>query len=142
MTSDFHNSNQCRTNLMRSAIYIPGFAHTNPVPAACRKGPLIVSGGISGQDPETGKLPATLGEQCRNVFHHFRAVMKAAGGSISDIVKVTVWLADARDRAALNREWVAMFPDPAQRPTRHVHHGEFSGGILVVGDLIAITEAA
>jgi enamine deaminase RidA (YjgF/YER057c/UK114 family) len=127
---------------MRNAIYIPGFAHTNPVPAACRKGPLVVSGGISGQDPESGRLPKTLDEQCSNVFRHLRAVMDAAGSSVADIVKVTVWLADTSDREALNREWIAMFPDAADRPTRHVQRGELPAGVLIAADLLAFTEMA
>jgi hypothetical protein len=38
----------------RQSIYVDGFAHRNPVPAACRIGNLVYSGGIHGLDPATG----------------------------------------------------------------------------------------
>lgn len=128
---------------MRRSIQIAGFSHKNPVPAACAKGGFVISGGISGMDPETGELPSGLDAQCRNIFRHFRAVMAAAGGDVADIVKVTVWL-KGQDREPLNREWVAMFPDPACRPTRHVHPADFSPeidpSVQIVCDLTAVLE--
>ena len=39
----------------RRNIDIPGLSHANPIPLAAMLGPFLVSGGIPGKDPETGK---------------------------------------------------------------------------------------
>jgi 2-iminobutanoate/2-iminopropanoate deaminase len=122
----------------RQAIYIDGFAHANPVPAASRIGPFLFTGVLTGRDPETTQMPASLDEQCANVFDRVREVMAAAGGSTDDIAKMTFWLADYRDRDALNREWVAMFPDAATRPARQAMAATLDGGALIHGDLVAV----
>ena len=45
----------------RRSIEVGGVKHLNPIPSASKKGPFVVSGAISGADPETGKVPAELG---------------------------------------------------------------------------------
>jgi 2-iminobutanoate/2-iminopropanoate deaminase len=40
--------------------------------------------------------------QTRQVFANLEAILAAAGGSIRDVVKVTVFLTDVRDRSAVN----------------------------------------
>lgn len=123
----------------RESIELPGFAHANPIPAASRKGPFVFSGAFTGRDA-AGALPPDLDGQVANVFAHIRELMAAVGGTTDDIMRLTVGLAAYRDRAALNREWLAMFPDPASRPARHVVKAEIDGGILIQADLIAILD--
>lgn len=124
----------------RESIYLEGFAHSNPIPAACRIGPHLYSGVLTGRDPVTGEMPEGLDVQVRNVFHHVRALMRAAGGSTDDIIKLTVYLSDYRDRTALNREWLAMFPDSLSRPARQVMAATFDEGMLIQADIVAILE--
>ena len=40
----------------RRAIYVEGFGHKNPIPAAARVGNIIESGSIRGLDPATGQV--------------------------------------------------------------------------------------
>ncbi len=103
----------------RTSIHIDGFAHKNPIPAACRIGPLVESGSVLGTDPATGQPAATIEAQCRFMLDNVRRIVEAAGGSTEDIVKVTVWMKDRSQRPALNGPWLEMFPDPASRPARH-----------------------
>lgn len=124
----------------RTAIYLPGFGHENPIPVASMVGPFLVSGALTGRDPGSGQLPEGLDEQMANVFAHVRALMTAAGGTTDDLAKLTFHLARYRDREALNREWVAMFPDPATRPARQVLAATLDGGALVHCDLVAVLE--
>lgn len=128
--------------MKRTSISVPGFSHSAPVPTACMKNGLVITGGISGLDPSTGRLPEALDEQCKNVFQHMRAVMERAGGSVDDIVKVEVWLPDLSDKTALNREWLAMFPDPESRPTRHAFSGarDFDPNVKIVCNLLAVLD--
>ena len=38
----------------RTSIYVEGFSHKNPIPAACRIGSVLESGSIQGTEPATG----------------------------------------------------------------------------------------
>ena len=121
----------------RVSIYLPGFVHANPIPVASRIGSRLVSGVLTGIDPQTRQMPSTMDEQCANVFRLVREVMAAAGGTTDDIVKLTFWLAEYRDREALNREWTVMFPDADDRPARQVMAAHLDGGTLIQCDLQA-----
>ncbi len=122
----------------RVSISVPGFKHSNPVPVASRIGPFLASGVLTGRDPETDAMPESLAAQCANAFGHVRALMDAAGSSTDAILKVTAHLVDYRDRDALNREWISMFPDADSRPARQVVKAELDGGALVHLDLLAV----
>jgi len=50
----------------RQSINVPGASHVNPIPSACRRGPFVVTGAISGTDPATGKMPDDLDAQNSN----------------------------------------------------------------------------
>ncbi|HWD63083.1 MAG TPA: RidA family protein [Humibacter sp.] len=122
------------------SVNLPGFSHANPIPAASRIGPFLFSGVLTGRDPQSHELPPTLDEQCANIFTHVRALMDAAGGSVDDIVKMTFWLADYHDRDALNRQWLALFPDASSRPARQAMAATLDGGCLIQCDLVAILQ--
>jgi enamine deaminase RidA (YjgF/YER057c/UK114 family) len=122
----------------RVSVELPGFEHANPIPAAGRIGPFVASGAITGRDPLTRDMPPTLEQQCTNVFTHVRALMAAVGGSTDDILKMTFHLADPRNREALNREWLAMFPDPARRPARQAIAAQLHGAARIHCDLLAV----
>ncbi|MEJ0070553.1 MAG: RidA family protein [Pseudomonadota bacterium] len=122
----------------RKSIHVAGFGHVNPIPAACRIGNLVVSGGIHGIDPATGKVAPSLEAQCAHMFAHVRTIMETAGGKPDDIIKMTVWMNDRAQRDALNREWVKMFPDEHSRPARHTQKAALDGGMLIQCDIMAV----
>ena len=122
----------------RKSIYVEGFSHKNPIPAACRIGNLLCSGSIQGTDPASGKYGATLEEQCVLMFAHVRRIVEAAGGGTGDVIKMTVWMKDRTQRAALNKPWLEMFPDAHARPARHTMNGDLDGEKLVECDFVAI----
>jgi 2-iminobutanoate/2-iminopropanoate deaminase len=122
----------------RQSITIEGFAHKNPIPAASRLGNMLMTGIITGMDPATGKVAATLEAQCAFMFQHVRSIMAAAGGSTDDIVKMSVWMADRSNRDVLNAEWIKMFPDAASRPARHTSQASLEGGQLINCDITAV----
>jgi enamine deaminase RidA (YjgF/YER057c/UK114 family) len=122
----------------RTSIYVEGFTHANPIPAACRIGDFVYSGVITGRDPDTNRPAETLERQVAFMFRHLRTIIEASGATLDDVIKVTVWLKDRSDREAVNREWVAMFPDPQDRPARQAHAADLSGGNLVQCDFIAV----
>jgi 2-iminobutanoate/2-iminopropanoate deaminase len=123
----------------RRSIEVSGVKHQNPIPSASRKGPFVVSGAISGADPETGKVPADLDAQCRQMFQNVRRVVEAAGGTAEDIIKMNVWISDRKLRDTMNRYWVEMFPDPHSRPARHtIAHADLTPPMQIQCDLLAV----
>jgi 2-iminobutanoate/2-iminopropanoate deaminase len=121
----------------RQTIHTPGFKHTNPVPAACRIDNVVYSGAIVGTDKEHGTT-RDLDEQVTVMFQRLREIVAAAGCDLADIVKLTLWMADRSDRSAVNREWTAMFPDPEDRPARHVVQIELDEATLIQCDFVAV----
>ncbi len=119
----------------RQSIYTETFSHSNPTPSACRVGPLLMSGIINGI--EKGTAPGALDDQLARMFARIPEVMAAAGGTIDQIVKVNVTLADISTRAQVNARWVALFPDEKTRPVRHSTQGLLDNGKLVQCDIVA-----
>lgn len=88
-----------------------------------------VSGGgllfMSGQiplDPESmAMVGETAAEQCQQVMKNIAAVLEAAGGDLSNIVKTTIFLVDMNDFAAVNEVYGSFFTvDPPARATVEV----------------------
>jgi len=102
----------------RVSIEVPGLKHDNPIPAACRIGPFLVSSVISPKDAG-GKVPESLDAQCAQVFDNLKALLAAAGASPEQVIKLTVWLKDRALRPHVNKFWLELFPDPDSRPARH-----------------------
>ena len=122
----------------RRSIYVEGFSHKNPIPAACRIGQMVYSGSIQGTDPATGKYGHDLPTQCAFMFAQVAKIITAAGGSTQDIIKMTVWMKDRTQRTALNAPWLSMFPDAQSRPARHTMDAPLDGEKLVECDFIAV----
>src|SRR5690349_12160293 len=84
--------------------------HTNDAPAAIGaysqavkvENHVYVSGQIP-LDPKTMQLvEGGINEQIRQVFHNLQAVIKAAGGNWSDMVKLNIFLCDLAHFAMVN----------------------------------------
>ena len=122
---------------MRRSIYIDEFKHRNPIPNAARIGNIIVSGLLRGVDPVTHAYPPSLEQQCKFMFDNVRRTVEAGGGSIDDIIKITVWMGEMR-REPVNVEWLKMFPDPQTRPARQIMLTPMEPGVLVQCDFMAV----
>lgn len=124
----------------RRSIEVPGFSHgANPIPAASRVDNIVMTGGISGLDPATGKIPDDAAAQCRLMFANLARILAAAGGSMDDVVKVTVWLKNAAVREVVNPVWLEHFPDPQSRPARHTMMNEhLAANMLIQCDAFAV----
>ena len=106
--------------MSRTSITVGGFSHgAQPIPAASRVGPLVMTGGVYGLDPETGEIATSVEDQARLTFVQLRRIMEAAGGGLDDIARMTFYVKAPEARAAINAEWLKAFPDPASRPARH-----------------------
>ena len=71
---------------------------------------------LSGQlpiDPATGAFPeGGVEEQTRQSILNAQAILSAAGLSLSNVVKTTVFLADMADFAAMNGVYAQFFKEP------------------------------
>jgi 2-iminobutanoate/2-iminopropanoate deaminase len=100
------------------------FIHTDSAPAALgpysqavKIGNFVYTSGQVGLDPATGDLISwKLSDQTEQVFKNLQAVLGAAGLSLKDVVKTTVFLAHMGDFAEMNGIYAEFFGD--NRPAR------------------------
>ena len=92
----------------------PPDAHYNP---AVRAGDFIYTCGHIGLEDESGKEVTTVEEQTRVTMEELRKTLKAAGATMDDIVKATVYIADADDYGKMNKVYMTFFKGPAPART-------------------------
>lgn len=125
----------------RKSIEVEGFSHGQlPIPAASRVGNIVATGGIPGMDLQTRQFPPDAETQVANAFALLRKIMLAAGTSVDNVVKVTVFVKDPAVREFVNREWVAMFPDAHSRPARHTLNYALAEPMLVQLEALAVAD--
>jgi len=86
---------------------------------------------VSGQlpiDPATGEVVAgSIEEQTRRTLANVAAVLEAAGSSLEQVLKATVYVSDITLWGAVNGVYAEVFgehrPARAVVPTRDLHHG-------------------
>ena len=95
--------------------------NTNNAPAAIGPYSQAIDSGtglifVSGQlpiDPATGAFPeGGVKEQTRQSLTNAKAILEAAGLSLANVVKTTVFLADMGDFAAMNEVYAEFFVEP------------------------------
>ncbi len=90
-----------------------------PYSQAVRAGELVFASGQIPIDPTTGEFVAGgIAEQTEQVLRNLRAVFEAAGLTMNQIVKTTVFLADMDDFTAMNEVYGRFFDgEPPARAT-------------------------
>lgn len=90
-------------------------------------------------DPETGeRVDGTFEEQADRVFRNIHAIVTAAGASMADVAKVTVFFTDWQYFAALNAIYEQHFPEPY--PARTPVQMEIPGA-LIMADAVVVLES-
>ncbi len=85
-----------------------------PYSQAVRSGDLLFVSGQIPLDPATGELVGgDVAVQTNRVLRSLDAIVRAAGATLDDVVKTTVYLADMNDFVAMNRVYATWFADPA-----------------------------
>ena len=90
-----------------------------PYSWATRHGNLVFLAGTAGIGPD-GKLvgEGDIRKQTEVTIENLKAAVTAAGGTLNDIVKTTVYLGDVSDYAGMNEVYRRFFPeDPPARAT-------------------------
>ena len=79
---------------------------------AVRCGDTIYLSGQIGLDPKTMQLVDGIEAQVKRVFDNLKAVAEAAGGSLDDAAKLTIYLTDLAHFAKVNEIMAAYFSQP------------------------------
>ena len=79
---------------------------------AVRCGDTIYLSGQIGLDPATMQLVEGIEAQVKRVFDNLKAVAEAAGGSLDDAAKVTIYLTDLAHFARVNEIMATYFNEP------------------------------
>jgi reactive intermediate/imine deaminase len=84
-----------------------------------RKGPIVTTAGLIPFDKE-GKLvgEGDIAAQTRQTLENIKAALEAAGASLKDVVRTTVYLSDLSNYQGMNAVYNEYFKDsPAARAT-------------------------
>jgi len=109
-----------------------------PYSQAVRAGNLVFCAGQIGLEPATGQLVAGgVTVEARQALDNLAAVLKAAGLSLADVVKTTVYLVDLAEGAAFGAVYARAFtaPYPARATVQVV---ALPAGARVEVDAIAV----
>jgi len=93
-----------------------------PYSQAIRAGNLIYTAGQIALNPQTGELVAGgIEEQTRQAIQNLSYVLEAAGASLSQVVKTTVFMQDLGEFTRMNAVYAEFFPqNPPARSTVQV----------------------
>ena len=88
-------------------------AAVGPYVHAVMTGDIVFTSGQLGLIPETGVLAEGVEAQAEQAIKNLEAVLAAAGMTLANVVKTTVFLADINDFAAINAVYAKYFTGDA-----------------------------
>jgi 2-iminobutanoate/2-iminopropanoate deaminase len=115
-------------------------AAIGPYSQGVRVGNLVFTAGQIALDPATQQVIAPgITEQTTRVLENLKAILEAAGSSLAQVVKATVFLKDFNDFAAMNTIYAAYLAPPGVAPPARttVEVSRLPKDVLVEIDLIA-----
>jgi 2-iminobutanoate/2-iminopropanoate deaminase len=127
--------------LSKHAISTPlAPAAIGPYSQAIRSGNLVFLSGQIPLDPQTGNIvEGDAAVQTARVLQNLSAILEAAGSSLGQVLKTTVYLRDLADFAMMNEVYARFFDDtPPARATVEV--ARLPRNVSVEIDLIAEVE--
>jgi 2-iminobutanoate/2-iminopropanoate deaminase len=127
----------------RQIVDAPGApAAVGPYSHAVRAGQLLFCSGQIPLDPRTGELSgSTAAEQARRCLENLQAVCQAAGTALGEAVRLTVYMTDLSQFAAVNEVYASFF-DGGEPPARvTVGVAALPKGALVEIDAIVAVSA-
>lgn len=83
-----------------------------PYSQAIDCGPFVYASGQIPLNPETGEMAEGITAQTRQSLANVKAILEAAGLTMANVVKTTVFLADMADFAAMNEVYAQAFEAP------------------------------
>ena len=77
-------------------------AAIGPYSQATKGAANLFTSGQLGINPATGELPQDFAAQARQAFENVKAIVEAAGGSMQNVMKITIFLTDMANFPAVN----------------------------------------
>jgi 2-iminobutanoate/2-iminopropanoate deaminase len=112
-------------------------AALGPYSQAIVAGGLVFCSGTAGIDPATGTIPEGIEAQTEQALVNLAAVLEAAGASMADVAKTTIFYSDVEDFGRLNEVYARHMPDPP--PARSAPANvRLPKGLLVSIEAIAV----
>ena len=93
-------------------------APVGPYSQAVEVGNVLFLSGQIGIDPSTGKLRRSFKEQAVQVFRNVEEILRTAGYSKENVVKVTLYLTDLSKFQELNTIYQEFFREVNPKPAR------------------------
>ena len=87
-------------------------AALGPYSQAIVAGGFVFCSGTVGIDPQSGVLAEGIAEQTEQALMNLAAILEAAGSSMSQLVKTTIFYANVDDFATINEVYARHMPDP------------------------------
>ena len=111
-----------------------------PYSAGIKNGNFVFTAGQIGLDPETGKVvEGGIEVETRRALMNLQAVLEAAGASLADVVKTTVFLKDMGEFGKMNGIYAEFFSE--QPPARSaVQVAALPLGVSVEIEAVAILQ--
>lgn len=82
-----------------------------PYSQGIKAGNIVYTSGQLPIDPETGEMPDNIEEQTRMSLENLKKVLEAAGSSLQQVIKTTVFLSDMNHFAVMNHVYGEFFSD-------------------------------
>jgi 2-iminobutanoate/2-iminopropanoate deaminase len=102
-----------------------------PYSPAVRAGDFLFVSGQGPVDPETNQLSyGDIRHETRVTLENIRRILEGCGASLADVVKCSVFLADARDFNAMNEVYAEFFG--AHKPARTTVEAKFANSEMKV----------
>jgi 2-iminobutanoate/2-iminopropanoate deaminase len=112
-------------------------AALGPYSQAIIAGGFVFCSGTAGIDPSTGVPRDGITAQTEQALRNLAAILDAAGASMADLVKTTIFYASVDDFATINEVYARHMPDPS--PARSAPANvQLPHGLLISIDAIAV----
>jgi 2-iminobutanoate/2-iminopropanoate deaminase len=112
-------------------------AALGPYSQAIVAGGLVFCSGTVGVDPDTGTAADGIEAQTEQVLSNLAAILAAAGASLKDLVKTTIFYTNVDDFPVINAVYERHMPDPP--PARSAPANvTLPRGLLISIDAIAV----
>jgi 2-iminobutanoate/2-iminopropanoate deaminase len=103
--------------MMLELLVVDEVPQIGPYSHAARVGPWVYTAGMGGVDPGTGEVVSDdVVEQAAQAIRNTAEILRAASCTLSDVVKVTLYLTDPADYDRVNRVYAEWFGE--HRPVR------------------------
>lgn len=87
-------------------------AAIGPYSQAIRSGNMLFCSGQIPVDPATGMIPEGVKAQAEQALTNVKNLIAAAGSSIDNVIKTTVFIKDMNDFAVINEIYAKYFTEP------------------------------